>query len=113
MAENSGFSDEISPTELKNLLDKRAEIQLIDVRQPEEYRFARIPQAKLIPLDQLLDRITELDPNREVVFYCKMGRRSKKAVEMLKAAGYKGKARSLRGGITAWSNEVDPKVSKY
>ena len=104
---------EITATELKQRLDAGDDIQLIDVRQPDENAFARIPGAKLIPLGEILNRMGELDENRETVIHCKMGGRSARAIEMLQAAGFKGDLKNLKGGITAWSNEVDPKVPKY
>ena len=104
---------EISATDLKRRLDAGEDIQLIDVRQPEEHNFARIAGAKLIPLGEILNRMDEIDPNREAVIHCKMGMRSARAVEALERAGFKGKLMNLKGGITAWSNEVDPKVPKY
>lgn len=105
--------EEISATELKQKMDAGENVQLIDVRNPDEFAFAKIPGAKLIPLGEIVSRMKELDPNRELVLQCKMGGRSAKALEMLKAAGYSGEMKNLRGGITAWSNEVDPKVPKY
>jgi adenylyltransferase/sulfurtransferase len=105
--------EEISSTELKEKLDSGADIQLIDVRQPDENAFAKIPGAKLIPLGEVVKRMDELDPEKEVILHCKMGGRSARAIEMLRAAGYTGPLKNLRGGITAWSNEVDPKVPKY
>ena len=105
--------EEISATELKRRLDAGEDIQLIDVRQPEEHNFARIEGAKLIPLGEILNRVDEIDPARETVLHCKMGMRSARAVEALQRAGFKGKLMNLKGGITAWSNEVDPKVPKY
>jgi sulfur-carrier protein adenylyltransferase/sulfurtransferase len=105
--------EEISATELKRLLDEGSHVQLIDVRQPAEYAFARINGAKLIPLGDLLNRINELDQTSEAIIHCKMGGRSARAIEALQQAGYKGKLRNLRGGITAWSNEIDPRVPKY
>ena len=105
--------EEISATDLKERLDAGEDIQLIDVRQPEEHNFTRIAGAKLIPLAEILNRMSELDQTRETVIHCKMGMRSARAVEALQRAGYKGKLMNLKGGITAWSNEVDPKVPKY
>ncbi len=105
--------EEISATNLKARLDAGDDIQLIDVRQPAEYAFAKINGAKLIPLGDVLRRIGEIDPARETVIHCKMGGRSAKAIEMLKQAGFTGELKNLKGGITAWSNEVDPKVPKY
>ena len=55
----------------------------------------------------------EIDPNRETVVHCKMGGRSSRAIEYMERAGFKGKLSNLAGGITAWSNEIDPSVPKY
>ncbi len=105
--------EEISAAELKQLLDSDEDVQLIDVRQPDENAFARIDGAKLIPLGEIMSRMSELDQNREAIIHCKMGGRSARAIEALKSAGYKGELKNLKGGITAWSNEVDPRVPKY
>ncbi len=104
---------EITATELKQKLDSGNGIQLIDVRQPDEYAFAKIEGSKLIPLGEILHRMNEIEPDRETVIHCKMGRRSAVAIEALKRAGFPGDLANLRGGITAWSNEVDPGVPKY
>lgn len=103
----------VTASELKAEMDAGADIQLIDVRQPDEYAFARIDGAKLIPLGEIVSRMDEIDPDRETVIHCKMGGRSARAIEALERAGFKGKLRNLAGGITAWSNEVDPRVLKY
>jgi adenylyltransferase/sulfurtransferase len=105
--------EEITAAELKRRMDAGEDIQLIDVRQPDEYAFAKIEGARLIPLGEVMKRMSELDENRETVVHCKMGGRSARAIEALQAAGYKGELKNLKGGITAWSNEVDPKVPKY
>lgn len=105
--------NEISAPDLKKRMDAGENVQLIDVRQPDEHAFAKIEGAKLIPLGDVLKRMGEIDENRETVVHCKMGGRSAKAIEMLQAAGFKGELKNLKGGITAWSNEVDPKVPKY
>lgn len=104
---------EISATELKLRLDRGDDIQLIDVREQKEFDYARIPGSNLIPLGQVINRMSEIDPGRETVVHCKMGGRSAKAIEMLKGAGFVGNLSNLTGGITAWSNEVDPGVPKY
>jgi len=103
----------ITASDLKALMDAGEDIQLIDVRQPDEYAFAKIDGAKLIPLGEIMARRSELDVSKETVIHCKMGGRSAKAIEMLEQSGYKGSLKNLAGGITAWSNEVDPKVAKY
>jgi len=105
--------EEISAVDLKRRMDEGDDIQLIDVRQPEEYAVAKIPGAKLIPLGELMNRINELDPTRETVIHCKTGIRSARAVEFLTHKGFSGSLKNLKGGITAWSNEVDPTVPKY
>ena len=105
--------EEISATDLKQRMDAGDDIQLIDVRQPEEWAFAKIEGAKLIPLGEIMNRMGEIDQKRETVLHCKMGMRSARAVEALQRAGFKGDLKNLKGGITAWSNEVDPKVPKY
>lgn len=105
--------EEITATELKARMERGDDIQIIDVREPNEYDIARIPGTKLIPLGQVVNRMGEIDPHRETVMHCKMGGRSSKAIEALKRAGYTGRLVNLKGGITAWSNEVDPSVPKY
>ena len=105
--------EEITATELKRRLDGGEDIQIIDVREPNEYETARLDQSKLIPLGQVVNRMSEIDPARETVVHCKMGGRSAKAIEALTRAGFAGRLVNLKGGITAWSNEVDPSVPKY
>ena len=105
--------EEITATEMKQRLENGDDVQIVDVREPHEYQIARIPNAKLIPLGQVVDRMNEIDPARETVLHCKAGVRSAKAIEALKRAGFSGRLINLKGGITAWSNEVDPSVAKY
>jgi sulfur-carrier protein adenylyltransferase/sulfurtransferase len=104
---------EITATELKARMDAGDDIQLIDVRQPDEHAFASIEGAKLIPLGEIIARKDEIDPSRETVIHCKMGGRSAKAIMALQQAGFTGSLSNLAGGITAWSNDVDPSVPKY
>ncbi len=103
----------ITASELKAAMDAGEDIQLIDVRQPDEYAFARIEGAKLIPLGEVVTRMGEIDDSRNTVIHCKMGGRSARAIEALEHAGFTGSLRNLVGGITAWSNEVDQTVPKY
>jgi len=104
---------EITVRELKNKLDAGEDLQLIDVREPDENAFAKIDGSALIPLGQIVNRKDELDESRPAVIHCKMGGRSAKAIEALQAAGYKGELKNLVGGITTWSNEIDSAVPKY
>ncbi len=104
---------EITATELKAKMDAGEDFQLIDVRQPDEFAFAKIEGAKLIPLGEIIKRMDEIDPNREIIVQCKAGGRSAAAIQYLQQAGFQGEMKNLKGGITAWSNDVDPKVPKY
>jgi adenylyltransferase/sulfurtransferase len=105
--------EEISATELKQRLDAGDDLQIIDVREPNEHEIARLPDTTLIPLGQIADRMNEIDARRETIVHCKLGGRSAKAIDALRSAGFKGRLINLTGGITAWSNEVDPSVPKY
>lgn len=104
---------EITVTELKEKMDAGEDIELIDVRQPDEYAKAKIEGAKLIPLGEIIQRLDEIDNSKEIVVHCKMGGRSAKAIEFLQAAGFEGDMANLVGGITAWSDQIDPTVPKY
>jgi sulfur-carrier protein adenylyltransferase/sulfurtransferase len=104
---------EITVTELKARIDAGDDIQLIDVRQPDEHAFARIEGAKLIPMSEIVTRMNEIDATRDTVIHCKMGGRSARVIEALGRSGFTGKLYNLVGGITAWSNEVDRSVPKY
>jgi rhodanese-related sulfurtransferase len=104
---------EITATELKQRLDRGDDIQIIDVREADEVAIAKLPGATHIPLAQVVNRMGEIDATRETVVHCKMGGRSAKAIEALKRSGFSGNLINLKGGITAWSNEVDPSVPKY
>jgi sulfur-carrier protein adenylyltransferase/sulfurtransferase len=105
--------DEITSTELKERLDRGDDIQLIDVREDYEVAIARIPNAIHIPMNQVLNRMDEIDPDRETVVHCKGGGRSAQVIDALQRSGFKGKLANLKGGILGWSNEVDPTVPKY
>ncbi|HEV2883035.1 MAG TPA: rhodanese-like domain-containing protein [Pyrinomonadaceae bacterium] len=105
--------EEITAKELKERLDRGDDLQIIDVREPNEYETARLEGSKLIPLGQVVNRMGEIDAGRETIVHCKLGGRSAKAIEALTGAGFKGRLVNLKGGITAWSNDVDPSVPKY
>jgi sulfur-carrier protein adenylyltransferase/sulfurtransferase len=105
-------SGDIDPVEVKRKLDQGDKFLLIDVREPHEYKICNIPQAKLIPLGEVPKRYAELDPEADIVVHCKMGGRSAKAAEFLRANGFKH-VRNMVGGILAWSDKVDKSVPKY
>ncbi len=103
----------ITPAELAAWLERDDRPFLLDVRNPYEVAIANIPGTdKLIPVDQLPERIHELDSAREIVVYCRSGVRSGRAVELLVQVGFR-KVKNLEGGVLRWADEVDPSVAKY
>ena len=105
-------SGDIEATELKAKMDRGDKFLLIDVREPHEFQICRIPGSTLIPLGEVPKRLSEINPESEIVVHCKSGARSAKAVDFLKQQGYK-KVRNMKGGILAWSDKVDTSVPKY
>jgi adenylyltransferase/sulfurtransferase len=105
--------EEITATELNDLIKTGPPVQIIDVREPFEYEIASIPNTKLIPLGQVIARANEIANDVTTVVHCKGGVRSAKAIDSLKAAGFAGRLINLKGGIGAWSDQVDPSVPKY
>ncbi|HET6404761.1 MAG TPA: molybdopterin-synthase adenylyltransferase MoeB [Candidatus Thermoplasmatota archaeon] len=101
----------IAPKELEAKL-ARKEVLLVDVREPHEAEIARIPGAKLLPLNEIAMRAAELPQNEDIVLHCRSGVRSAKALQLLQTLGFR-RVRNLEGGILAWSDEVDPSVPKY
>ena len=104
--------DEVSAKELKEELDQGQDVYILDVRNPVEYEISRIEGSHLIPLDQLLNRLSELDSARDIVAHCRTGARSAKAIGMLQEAGFR-KLRNLKGGVLAWADDVDSTMPKY
>jgi molybdopterin/thiamine biosynthesis adenylyltransferase/rhodanese-related sulfurtransferase len=102
---------EITPRELKARLDRGDNLFILDVREPHEYQICNIG-GYLIPLGDLSKRVNELDSSREIVAHCRSGKRSAEASEFLRQSGFR-KVLNLKGGILAWSDEVDPSVPKY
>src|SRR5213595_461193 len=102
---------EIAPRELKARLDRGDDLFILDVREPHEYQICNL-QGHLLPLGELPRRVHELDSSREIVAHCRSGKRSAEAVDFLRKAGFR-KILNLKGGILAWSDEVDPSVPKY
>ena len=105
--------EEITVSELNEQIKNNPEVQIIDVREPHEFDIARIPGTKLIPLSQVVERAKEIDSSRTAVLHCKSGVRSGKAIRALQESGFTGKLVNLKGGILAWSDEIDAGVPKY
>ena len=105
--------DEVTVQDMKRALDDpRLGVKVIDVREPDEYEIAHVNGVPLLPLSQLEQRFTELDPNQQYYIHCKMGGRSMRALQFLRQQGFKY-LKSVKGGITAWSDEIDYGVPKY
>ncbi|MGK7925369.1 MAG: molybdopterin-synthase adenylyltransferase MoeB [Spirulina sp.] len=108
---------EMNVRELKQLLDSGADdFLLIDVRNPNEYEIARIPEAVLIPLPEIekgpgIEKVKGMLNGHRLIAHCKMGGRSAKALSILKDFGIEGT--NVKGGIRAWSQEIDPSVPEY
>jgi adenylyltransferase/sulfurtransferase len=103
---------EITPGEVKKMMDEKQPFDLIDVREPHEFQICRIPGSTLIPLGEVPKRMNELNSAHEIVVHCRSGQRSARAVEFLIKSGFR-KIHNLKGGILAWSDQVDPSVPKY
>ena len=102
---------EMTPRELKARLDRGDDLYILDVREPHEYQICNL-KGHLLPLGELPRRVHELDSSLEIVAHCRSGKRSAEAVDFLRKAGFR-KIHNLKGGILAWSDEVDPSVPKY
>ncbi|MEI1377940.1 molybdopterin-synthase adenylyltransferase MoeB [Nostoc sp. UHCC 0926] len=110
-------SQEMTVKDLKELLDSGAkDFVLLDVRNPHEYDIAKIPGSVLVPLPEIengngVAKVKEMLNGHRLIAHCKMGGRSAKALAILKEAGIVGT--NVKGGITAWSKEIDPSVPEY
>jgi molybdopterin/thiamine biosynthesis adenylyltransferase/rhodanese-related sulfurtransferase len=109
---NVSDTDEMTVKQLKARMDRKDKFTLVDVREPSEYEIAQIPGARLIPLGDVAVRANELDTADDIIVHCRSGARSAKAIQVLKQLGFK-KLTNVKGGILAWSDEIDPSVPKY
>jgi sulfur-carrier protein adenylyltransferase/sulfurtransferase len=116
-AEQQATIPEMTVTDLKQVLDSGAkDYVLLDVRNPNEYEIARIPGSVLVPLPDIengqgVEKVRSLLNGHRLIVHCKMGGRSMKALGILKEAGIDGT--NVKGGIQAWSREVDTSVPEY
>ncbi len=111
---SDALPSELTARELKQLVDAGVELELVDIREPYEWAIANLEPygARLIPMGQLGQRLDELQRGRPVVLYCHSGQRSARALAALAQAGLTGISH-LKGGITAWSVDVDPSLPRY
>lgn len=107
---------EITAVEARRILQEAhpGECLLLDCRTPEEHATARIVGALLIPMQELSERVAEIDAwrARQIIVHCHHGVRSLRVTHWLRDRGYDSVS-SLRGGIDAWSTDVDPQVPRY
>ena len=105
---------EVTPDQVRQWLKQGEDIFILDVRRPEEWDIARLEKAVLIPLQQLTERVHELNDHRHkrLVIHCHHGVRSLRATALLRELGFKH-VHSMAGGIDAWSLTVDPAVPRY
>lgn len=104
--------NQMTPVELKQKLDNQAALFLLDVREPIEFRFAKIDGSVLIPLNEISERLDELDKAHHIVVICHHGMRSLQAAGFLVHNGFE-QVSNLVGGIDAWSLQCDNKVPRY
>lgn len=104
-------TDEVTPAQLKRMLDQGNKIVLVDVRNREELKFARL-DATLIPLSELSERSSELRKDADIVLFCHMGERSRVALRVLRERGF-SRVRHLAGGIDRWARDVDATIPRY
>ena len=104
---------EITPEDVKSKLDAHEQFVLLDVREPWEVETAKIDAAKLMPMGDVPSRAhQELDPDGHIIVLCHHGVRSMNVTVWLRQQGFEN-VQSMRGGIDAWSRQVDPKVPAY
>jgi adenylyltransferase/sulfurtransferase len=105
-------SYEITPVEVNTWLHSDDPPFILDVREPNEWEIGHLPGATRISVNDLQNRLNELDTAREMVVYCRSGARSGRAVDMLRSAGFR-KVKNMTGGILRWSDDVDSSIPKY
>ena len=104
---------EITPAELHRRVQAGDDLQLIDVREPEEYAYCHLPGSQLLPLDEVPRRAAEIRAEGPVVLICHHGVRSAQALRYLRHHLGRANVLNLRGGIAAWAEEVDAGFPRY
>ncbi|MFI5164541.1 MAG: rhodanese-like domain-containing protein [Bacteroidia bacterium] len=103
---------EVTPSELKKMMDSEEDFQLIDVREEHEVDIASIG-GELIPMGDVMDNLDKISRDKKVVFYCRSGNRSTVITQALEKQQGFTNVYNLKGGILAWADEVDPSIAKY
>ena len=102
---------EITVQQLKEWKDNGKDFQLVDVRKPHEYEFVNLG-AEIIPLAEVIDKKDSIDKEKDVVVHCRSGARSANAIVVLQNYGFNN-LYNLKGGILAYSQEIDPSLPQY
>ena len=103
---------EIKPEDLRQKIEAKETFVLLDVRRPDEVAIAVLPDATHIPIEEIEERVGELDADAETVVYCHHGVRSLSVTVYLRNRGFRN-VTSLAGGIDLWSQRIDPSVPRY
>jgi rhodanese-related sulfurtransferase len=105
---------EIDVRSVKALVDGKADFLLLDCREPKEFEIARIAGSQLVPMQQIPDRIAELEPfrDKQIIVHCHHGGRSLRVTQWLRQQGFSS-VQNMTGGIDAWSLEIEPSVPRY
>ena len=104
--------EEISVLELNEKIKNKDDFILLDVRNMHEVLFSKIDGSVHIPMNEILNRLSEIDSSKDIIVQCKSGKRSARVCEYLSQENYKN-VWNLKGGIIAWSNEIDPTIQVY
>lgn len=103
---------EVTPKELKSMMDNKEDFQLIDVREEHEVDIASIG-GELIPMGDVMDNIDKISKEKKVIIYCRSGNRSGAVAQALETHHGFENIYNLKGGIIRWSDEIDPTITKY
>lgn len=104
--DESQYPHTISLDDIKNRLSAGEKLNIVDVREPAEYAFGRLPGAISIPAGELETRIHELDPANEYLIVCRTGSRSDRVCQILAEKGYND-VKNVLSGMTEWNGETD------
>lgn len=113
MADSTSYPLEISVEEASQLLIQTPEtVSLVDVREPHETAFCKVPNSKLIPMRQIPEAILSLPRETHLLILCHHGGRSQRVTEFLRSQGF-SRVTNVSGGIDAWSERIDPSIPRY